>query len=152
MASFSQKICSLVGSGNPLLHINLNGNRTISVGCIRILHEYASDCVKSIDFRGCLFGFDEVALMVCEWPNVTNVNDGEFNIKWGQKLFPILCQKMLKFFMRLQKLTSLALEVRKVREVQLLFSILYYILNHHKPSITVFKLTLFKYHFQWSSE
>lgn len=83
--------------------------------------------------------------MVCEWPNVINVNDGEFTIKWTQKMFPVLCQKMLRFFMRLHKLTSLVLEVRKVREVQLLFSVLYYVVNHHKPSLTVFKLTLYKY-------
>jgi hypothetical protein len=82
--------------------------------------------------------------MVCEWPNLVNVNEGEFAVKWGHKMFPVVCQKMLKFFMRLQKLTTLAIEVRKVREVQLLFSILYYVVNHHKPSLTVFKLSLSK--------
>jgi hypothetical protein len=51
---------------------------------------------------------------------------------------------MLRFFMRIQKVSSLVLEVRKVKEVQLLFSILYYIINHHKLTLEVFKLKLIK--------
>ncbi len=52
---------------------------------------------------------------------------------------------MLKFFMKIQKLTTLILEVVKVKEAQLLFSVLYYIVNHHKPSLHTFKLSLIKY-------
>lgn len=52
---------------------------------------------------------------------------------------------MLRFFMRVQKLSSLIIEVRKIKEVQLLFSILYYVVNHHKLTLEVFKLRLVKY-------
>ena len=47
--------------------------------------------------------------------------------------------------MKIQKLTTLVLEVVKIKEVQLLFSVLYYIVNHHKPSLHTFKLSLAKY-------
>jgi hypothetical protein len=44
--------------------------------------------------------------------------------------------------MHIQKVSTLVLEVRKVKEIQLLFSILYYIINHHKLTLEVFKLKL----------
>lgn len=128
----------------PLLHINLKNNRLLSIDCIRMIHLYASDYVTSIDFRNCLFDFNDVFGMMCNWPNLVSVNEGDFNMVWHKKNFSAFGQKMLRFFMRLQKVVSFVVEVRKVKEVQLLFSILYYIVNHHKPTLTVFKITLRK--------
>lgn len=90
--------------------------------------------------------------MLHNWPNLVSVNEGDFNMVWDKKSFSTFGQKMLKFFMHLQKVVSFVVEVRKVKEVQLLFSILYYIVNHHKPTLNVFKISLKKINMELSNE
>ena len=141
---FAQKICSQVIRTAQPQRLILTNNRSLSVQCIHLLNAYCPQAISSIDFRGCLFGFSEVAYILCEWSNLTEVNNGEFSLRWQPPNFPRDCQRMLRFFMRIQKLTSLAIEVKKIKEVQLLFSVLYYIVNHHKLTLEVFKLKLFR--------
>lgn len=116
----------------------------MSVQCIYLLDAYCAHTIAAIDFRGCLFTFNEVAHLLCEWPRLTEVNNGEFYLRWQPPNFPRECQRMLRFFMRVQKLTSLVVEVHRIKEVQLLFSVLYYVINHHKLTLETFKLKLIR--------
>ncbi len=52
-----------------------------------ILNWYASQHIQSIDFRNCLFTFNDVSPIIMEWPNLVSVNEGEFTVKWNKHKF-----------------------------------------------------------------
>ena len=53
-----------------------------------------------------------------------------------------MSQKYLKFFMKVHNLRELTVHVLRVDDVPFMFSILYYVVNHHKLTLQKFHLHL----------
>lgn len=72
------------------------------------------------------------------WEKVEEVNDGEFHISFDKKNFTVKAQKYLKFFMKIHNLKSLSVDAKRVGDVPFMFSILHYVINHHKLTLQTF--------------
>lgn len=72
------------------------------------------------------------------WENLQEINSGEFEINFNKKNFADKAQKYLKFLMKIHNIKKLVVNAIKVTEVPFMFSILHFIINHHKLTLETF--------------
>lgn len=55
--------------------------------------------------------------------------------------FVEMSQKYLKFFMKIRKVRSLEISIQGIEEAEILFSVLFHILDHHSQTVSCLAFT-----------
>lgn len=72
------------------------------------------DKLGEINFRNCIFSFDEVIEYLFEFPMLSNVNDGICSLRLDRDNFGTHSQQYLKFFMKLTQIYELSIVCKDI--------------------------------------
>lgn len=118
-----------------MITVDLRNNRVVGSAVISMMRTFAQNQIQKIDFRGCLFGFDEVSDELYEMPYLRELNGCSYSVSLNKENFIKQSQKCLKFFMKVTPIRRLDISCEDTEEIEILYSVLYHILEQHESSI-----------------
>ena len=124
---------------NAFIQIIIKDNRVLGKEVISLLKKFGCNKIKSIDFRNCLFKYEEVEEELFSFPFLERVNGGEYQINLNRdNLQEDTLMKLLRFYLKLaiNKEISLIIHATYLDHHELFFTTLAEIIMHFKPVLT----------------
>lgn len=128
---------------NTGISVNLSNNHILPVSAMLLIQEHIGSYVASIDFSNCaLINLKDRAVIeqLFMMERLGSLNNGHCFMRIDNQTGHYM-DKYLKFCMKLTFIARLEIEVESVEDTEILYSVLYHILDKHQETLTSITIT-----------
>ena len=120
--------------------VELSNNKLIGAAVMEALLKHSKSLVRSVNFRNCVFTFDEIVDTLCQFDELKQINDGELCFRFDGQTLRDKMPKFVKLISQCENVRRLTVQCNETEETENVFAFLSHTLS--KCSDTLRSLTI----------